>query len=82
MESRITFRKQRKYDGLARYAPSYVVNRCGEEIARIQNEDGNSFDYAGGLWFWYGDGVNTAGNAKPLAECKADIRAHFAPPSK
>ena len=72
---RITFKRGASYYGRIRLAPSYRVRCDGHEIAIIQCCD--SFVQEGSLWFWYGDGENTASNPQPLDICKEDVRGHF-----
>jgi hypothetical protein len=68
---RITFKKQPIRSGLMRLAPSYYVNRNGSHIATIQELN------CEGLWFWYGNGQNTAGTPKSLDEVKSEIKTYF-----
>lgn len=68
----MSWRKEKEYDGLARYMPSYILRYDGVELAHAQQAS-RGVD----LWFWYGDTVNTAMNPKPLAEVKAEAIAFF-----
>jgi hypothetical protein len=48
--------------------------RRGREVAVVQKQGDAD------LWFWYGDGINsllTVG-ARPLEECRRDVKRHFA----
>ena len=54
-----------------RLAPSYHVNHNGLCIATIQEFRTE------GLWFWYGDGHNTAATPQSLDEVKAAVKTYF-----
>lgn len=72
---RITFRKGKSASGLMRLAPTYKAICDGHEIATLQCMD--KYTVADSLWFWYGDGENTAHNPQPLDICKDDVVGHF-----
>jgi hypothetical protein len=53
------------------YRPrTYKLNYGGVALATAQETRGD-------LWFWYGDGVNTASRPDSLENVKAEAIAHF-----
>ncbi|UYO50317.1 hypothetical protein KQX64_07005 [Rhodopseudomonas palustris] len=53
-----------------RYGPkAFELTRGGVSLVTAQN------DRVSGLWFWYGLGMNTAMNKKPLDDVKRAARA-------
>lgn len=53
-------------------AKAFELRRGGICIATAQQSDRGE-----DLWFWYGDGINTAGNEAPLEVVKGAAEAHF-----
>lgn len=71
MSARFTWRKQPEYDGLRRLPDAFDLRLRGETIAVAQRDKRTD------LWFWYGDGINTAGREATLPEVKAEAVDHF-----
>jgi hypothetical protein len=71
MSGRYSWRHNPLYDGLHRNANSYTLYFGGKELAHAQ-------EHRGGGWFWYGDGINTAGrHGVALDDVKTEAVAHF-----
>jgi len=71
MSGRFSFKRGESFSGRMRLPNTYELRYGGERLATLQ-EDGRS-----GFWFWYGDGINTAHNMRPLEAVKAEALAHF-----
>ncbi len=76
---RLTFSKGRRYDGRARLPESYEAKIDGKRVATLQRHGNSPFGEPDNeeAWFWYGEGVNTAGAPVTLEKCKAQVKAHF-----
>jgi hypothetical protein len=66
---RLTWKKKRVGTWGAR---AYELRYQGVRLATVQQSGGGA-----DLWFWYGDGINTAGNETSLEIAKVAAAAHF-----
>jgi hypothetical protein len=68
--ARLSWKRGKSREGMMRLAATYNLHYAHEHLATAQRAKGD-------LWFWYGDGINTAGRPDTLENVKAEVMKHF-----
>ena len=69
--ARFSWRKGARREGMMRLPKSYSLHYGSNAKLATATR------LAGGDWYWYGDGQNTAHNPRPLDVVKAEAEQHF-----